>query len=127
MRSTGSPPRCGWCSPPRPTWRPPQPGGNRSGAIWASAGGGLSAFCPGDTRLACLPCPNFIESKERFPLYREQRSNLIELRMLGEEVLPADRKDEIAGAVEALDRRLVALGGLPGRAPDAFPGDERTT
>ena len=77
---------------------------------------GLSAFLPCDNRLACLPCPNFTEKRDQLPLFEEQRRNLVELSMLGAGVLPVDRGEEIVGAVAALDRRIVAMGG-PGAEP----------
>jgi integrase len=89
-------------------------------SLWVDLGigwCGLSAFLPCGNRLACLPCPNFIEKREQLPVFQEQRRNLIELRMLGSEQLPADRKDEITSAVEALDQRIVAMDGMLGRVP----------
>src|SRR5919201_4776135 len=80
-------------------------------SLWVDLGigfCGLSAFLPCGNRLACLPCPNFIEKREQLPLFQEQRRNLIEPRMLGSEQLPTERKDEITSAVEALDERIVA-------------------
>lgn len=65
---------------------------------------------PCDNRLAYVPCVNFIEKPEQLPLLQEQRSNLIELRMLGDEVLPADRQEEIKSAVKALDDRIEGRG-----------------
>jgi hypothetical protein len=96
-------------------------------SLWVDLGigwCGLSAFLPCGNRLACLPCPNFIEKREQLPVFLEQRQNLIELRMLGNEQLPADRKDEITSAVEALDQRIVAMDGMPGRVPARSAGDE---
>jgi hypothetical protein len=87
-------------------------------SLWVDLGigwCGLSAFLPCGNRLACLPCPNFIEKREQLPLFQEQRHNLIELRMLGSEQLPPDRKDEITSAVEALDQRIAAMDGTLGR------------
>ena len=55
-------------------------------SLWVDLGigwCGLSAFLPCGNRLACLPCPNFIEKREQLPVFLEQRQNLIELRMLG--------------------------------------------
>jgi hypothetical protein len=60
-----------------------------------------------------LPCPHFIATKGHLPLYRRQRENLIELRMLGETLLPADRKEEIDDAVSALDQRITEVGDQP--------------
>ena len=71
-----------------------------------------------------LPCPNDIEKRERRPRFQEQRSHLLELRILGTEMLPADCNDEIASAVEALDERIVAMGGTLGPVPAATPRDE---
>lgn len=71
-----------------------------------------------------LPCPNYIEKREHLPLFQEQRSHLLELRILGTEMLPADRKVEIASAVEALDGRIVAMGGTPSQVPAATPRDD---
>jgi hypothetical protein len=71
-----------------------------------------------------LPCPNYIEKREHLPLFQEQRSHLLELRILGTEMLPAKRNDEIASAVEALDGRIVAIGGTPGQVPAATQRDE---
>src|SRR6266542_2871809 len=99
-------------------------------SLWVDLGigwCGLSAFLPCDNRSACLPCPNYIVKREQLPLFQEQRRNLIELRMLGDDTLPVDRKDEIAGAVEALDGRIVAMGGTLDQMPSASPRDERTT
>jgi len=70
---------------------------------------GLSAFLPCENRLACLPWVNFIEKSEQLPILREQRNNLIELRMLGDEMLPADRRDETETAGAALDHRIAAI------------------
>ena len=81
-------------------------------SLWVDLGigfCGLSAFLPCENRLACLPCPNYIEKREHLPLFEKQRSNLIELRMLGDEVLPGPRKDEIGGAIRALDQRIDAM------------------
>jgi hypothetical protein len=83
---------------------------------------GLSAFLPCENRLACLPCVNFIEKRENLPIFNEQRNNLIELQMLGDGVLPTERKNEIDDAVRALDRRIVALGGPQGSEPAAQLG-----
>jgi integrase len=96
-------------------------------SMWVDLGVGwcgLSAYLPCGNRLACLPCPHFIEKREQLPLLREQRSNLLELRMLGAEVLPADRRDELAAAAETLDRRIVALEDAPSTRPDAAFGDQ---
>src|SRR5216684_1550293 len=87
-------------------------------SLWVDLGigwCGLSAFLPCDNRLACLPCPNFIEKREQLPVFQEQRRNLIELRMLGNEQLPADRQHEIASAVVVLDRRIVAMDATRGQ------------
>jgi site-specific recombinase XerD len=96
-------------------------------SLWVNLGigwCGLSAFLPCGNRLACLPCPNFIEKIDQLPLFKQQRSHLIELRMLGDQVLPADRKHEIINTVEALDQRIVAMDGTPGQMPTASPRDE---
>jgi len=66
-----------------------------------------------------LAVPNFIEKREQLPVFLEQRQNLIELRMLGNELLPTDRKDEIAGAVKALDQRIIAIDGTLGSVPSS--------
>lgn len=50
---------------------------------------GLSAYLPCQNRLACLPCPHFLPTRENLPLYGRQRANLIELRMLGGRAPPA--------------------------------------
>ncbi len=65
---------------------------------------------PAVRKPARLPCPNYIEKREQPPLFQQQRSNLVELGMLGDEVLPAARKVELGGAIEALDRRMSAMG-----------------
>jgi hypothetical protein len=83
---------------------------------------GLSAFLPCENRLACLPCVNFIEKREHLPLFNELRNNLIELQMLGDGVLPIERKNEIDDAVRALDRRIVALAGPQGSESEAQLG-----
>jgi integrase len=83
-------------------------------SLWVDLGigfCGLSAYLPCQNRLACLPCPHFIATKENLPLYARQRDNLIELRMLGKESLPADRKQELTEAVDALDRRVAEMEG----------------
>jgi len=80
-------------------------------SLWVDLGigfCGLSAYLPCQNRLACLPCPHFISTKENLPLYGRQRENLVELRMLGE-ALPTDRKEEIDAAVSALDRRITEV------------------
>jgi hypothetical protein len=61
-----------------------------------------------------LPCDNFIEKRENLPIFNAQRNSLIELQMLGDGVLPTERKNEIDDAVRALDRRIVALAGPQG-------------
>ncbi len=41
-------------------------------SLWVDLGigwCGLSAFLPCDNRLACLPCPNFIEKREQLPVF----------------------------------------------------------
>jgi hypothetical protein len=53
--------------------------------------------------LSLLAVPELHRKREQLPVFLEQRQSLIELHMLGNEQLPADRKDEIASAVEALD------------------------
>jgi hypothetical protein len=81
-------------------------------SLWVDLGigfCGLSAYLPCENRLACLPCVNFIEKREHLPIFNEQRNNLIALQMLGDGVLPIERKNEIDDAVRALDRRIVAL------------------
>ena len=81
-------------------------------SLWVDLGigfCGLSAFLPCESRLACLPCPNYIDKREHLPVFEKQRSNLIELRMLGDGVLPSARKDEIGAAVKALDQRIDAM------------------
>jgi len=98
-------------------------------SLWVDLGigwCGLSAFLPCNNRLACLPCPNYVEKREQLPLFQEQRHHLIELRMLGDDTLPVDRTDEIAGAVKALDQRIIAMGGTLHQTPSASPRDERT-
>jgi integrase len=78
-------------------------------SLWVDLGigwCGLSAFLPCASRLACLPCPNFIEKREQLPLLREQRAHLIELHVLGADVLPAGRAQEVSDAIESLDRRI---------------------
>lgn len=83
-------------------------------SLWVDLGigyCGLSAYLPCDSRLACLPCPQFVPTPEHLPLYSSQREHLIELRMLGEHRLPADRRQEVDEAVAALDRRVAALSG----------------
>lgn len=84
-------------------------------SLWVDLGVGfcgLSAYLPCDSRLACLPCPQFVPTPEHLPLYGSQREHLIELRMLGGSRLPADRRQEVDEAVAALDRHVAALGGL---------------
>jgi integrase/recombinase XerD len=81
-------------------------------SLWVDLGigfCGLSAYLPCQNRLACLPCPHFIATRESLPVYGRQRENLIELRVLGE-TLPTDRKDEIDDAVSALDQRITEVG-----------------
>src|SRR5438876_9936523 len=85
---------------------------------------GLSTFLPCGNRPAYLPCPNFIEKREQLPLFEEHRHNLIELRLPGNEQLPADRKDDIASAVQALDQRIVAMDATRGQITNASPTDE---
>jgi hypothetical protein len=78
-------------------------------SLWVDLGigfCGLSAYLPCESRLACLPCPNCIEKREQLPVFEQQLSNLLELRMLGDEVPPAARRDELDGAIPALDRRM---------------------
>ena len=84
-------------------------------SLWVDLGigwCGLTAFRPCGNRLACLPCPNFIEKHEQLPVFQEQPRNLIELHMLGSQHLPADRKDEITSAVEVFDQRVVPMNGM---------------
>jgi len=84
-------------------------------SLWVDLGigfCGLSAYLPCQNRLACLPCPHFIGTKENLPLYGRQRENLVELRMLGE-ALPTDRKEEIDAAVSILDQRISEVGEQP--------------
>lgn len=86
-------------------------------SLWVDLGVGfcgLSAYLPCRNRLACLPCPHFIATEESLPVYGRQRANLVALRLLGENVLPIDRKQEIDEAVEALDHRIADVGGGPG-------------
>lgn len=93
-------------------------------SLWVDLGigwCGLSAYLPCDTRLACLPCPNFIPTPEQLPLYEQQRANLLELRLLGEPVLPPDRARELAEAATALEGHIVAVGGAPSSAPPPNP------
>jgi hypothetical protein len=117
MRSIESQRRSASSSRPRPTWRRPLAWRESLCVDLGIGWCGLGAFLPRNNRLACLPCPNYIEKREQLPLFHEQRRNLIELRMLGDRSLAADRNEEIAGAVEALDRRIVAMGGTPGQVP----------
>ena len=89
-------------------------------SLWVDLGigfCGLSAYLPCDNRLACLPCPHFIATAEHLPLDGRQRDRLIELRLIGEQLLPQDRQRELAEAVEALDHRIMALGEPPALAP----------
>lgn len=71
---------------------------------------GLSAYYPCEARLACPGCSNFIPDKESLPLLERQRSNLVELRGLGERVLggarKADLERELNGAINGLDRNI---------------------
>ena|SRR5437588_2683935 len=81
-------------------------------SLWVDLGigfCGLSAYLPCQNRLACLPCPHFIVTRENLPMYGRQRDNLVELRMLGEGSLPPDRKQELTEAVEVLDDRIADL------------------
>jgi integrase len=89
-------------------------------SLWVDLGigfCGLSAYLPCDNRLACLSCPHFVATAEHLPLYGRQRDRLIELRLIGEQLLPQDRQRELAEAVEALDHRIMALGEAPALAP----------
>ncbi len=76
---------------------------------------GLTAYHPCPTRLACHGCPNFIPDKERLPLLKQQRANLIELRGLGDSRMPQARQPgfrrEVDDAVDALDRNITDVGG----------------
>lgn len=81
-------------------------------AMWVDLGigfCGLSAFIPCDHRLACLPCPNFIPTRESLPVYQRQRNNLVELSIMGEVLLPPDRHQEISDAVDALGQRITEV------------------
>ena len=84
---------------------------------------------PGCIRVAgcwhgSLPCPNDIEKREHLPRFQEQHGHVLERRILGTEMLPADRDDEIADAVGAPDGRIVAMGGTLGQVPAATARDE---
>jgi hypothetical protein len=82
-------------------------------SLWVDLGVGwcgLTAYHPCETRLACLGCPNHIVDRKDLPLLERQRANLIELHGLGER-LPVERKREMEGAVQALDRRIAEAGG----------------
>jgi hypothetical protein len=84
-------------------------------SLWVDLGigwCGMSAFLPCANRLVCLPCPNFIEKREQLPLLKEQCGNLIELRVLGDEVLPDERKHDANDAIDSLDQRIGAMGEL---------------
>jgi integrase len=94
-------------------------------SLWVDLGigfCGLSAYLPCDNRLACLPCPHFVATAEHLPLYGRQRDRLIELRLIGEQLLPQDRQRELHEAVEALDHRIAALGEAPALAPPTLAG-----
>ena len=81
-------------------------------SLWVDLGigfCGLTVYLPCQNRLACLPCPHFLPTRENLPLYERQRANLIELRVLGGEHLPPDRRREIADAVGELDRHIADL------------------
>lgn len=71
---------------------------------------GLGAYYPCEARLACPGCSNFIPDKESLPLLERQRSNLVELRGLGDRVLggarKADLERELNGAINGLDRNI---------------------
>jgi hypothetical protein len=85
-------------------------------SLWVDLGigfCGLSAYLPCQNRLACLPCPHFIATKDSLPLYARQRENLLELRMIGETCLSTDRKQELDDAVEALGHRIADVHGAP--------------
>jgi integrase len=95
-------------------------------SLWVDLGigfCGLTAYIPCENRLACLPCANFVATKENLPLYERQRSNLIELSVIGEGSLPAARKQELDGSMAALDRRITDVGGRPGQVAGAVPGE----
>lgn len=99
----------------RTTWRE---------ALWVDLGVGfcgLSAYLPCDTRLACLPCPNFIPTREDLPLLERQRGNLVELRALLGPEAPQARVEELDAAVAALDERLAARPAPPAAPPSAPP------
>lgn len=96
-------------------------------SLWVDLGigfCGLTAYLPCDSRLSCLPCPHFIATAEHLPVYEQQRRHLVELRILGETTLPADRQDELASAISALDQRIVAMAGTSESVPGAPPGDD---
>jgi hypothetical protein len=82
---------------------------------------GLTAYHPCPTRLACHGCPNFIPDKERLPLLKQQRANLIELRGLGDSRMPQARQPgfrrEVDDAVDALDRNITDVGAKHYRLP----------
>lgn len=85
-------------------------------SLWVDLGVGfcgLSAYLPCQNRLACLLCPHFIATKDNLPLYGRQREKLIELRMLGDGVLPAAQQEEIGEAVTALDRLIADVADRP--------------
>ncbi len=71
---------------------------------------GLTAYHPCETRLACHSCPNFLVDEESLPLLERQRKNLIELRGLTTEKLPAARQSEaereLTRALNGLDKHL---------------------
>lgn len=74
---------------------------------------GLTAYHPCETRLACQSCPNLIPDQESLPLLTRQRANLIELRGLASEKLPATRREEInrelATALDGIERNITYL------------------
>lgn len=91
-------------------------------SLWVDLGigfCGLSAYLPCQNRLACLPCPHFMPTEENLELYARQRTNLIELRMIGNDVLPTDRKTEVEEGISRLDRRIAEVGGHPETSAEA--------
>lgn len=98
-------------------------------SLWVDLGigfCGLSAYLPCQNRLACLPCPQFLPTRDNLPLYGRQRENLVELRMLGDGRLPADRHQEIDDALVALDQRIADVGGPPASAAAPSPDTDTT-
>jgi hypothetical protein len=68
-----------------------------------------------------LPCPHFVATEESLPVYGRQRANLVALRLLGENALPAERKQEIDEAVVALDHRIADVSERPGSTAGPAP------